>query len=346
MMTLASFIAAMPKVELSAALEGVNLRSTLLMLADQNEVASSIKHFNDWVALMDKPDYKRLGDLVRMTSSWIQQGEDLARVAYDAGMLLAKQNVRYAEIMVNPALYPTLSDSFEGFLTALNDGRDRAQRAWGIRLAWIMAIPRDEPRRADDVARLVTSLSGRRAGVVALGLTGREDVQPVGQFERAFRTAEKKSVPRVVRAGDVQGVEGVTNAIKVLAPNRVIDARGAVDSPELVQQLADERITVCISPTRAVKQGWAASAADVPLRALYDADVPLVIGSDMPSLYQTTLNAEYGVAVEGGGLDVDELIEVALNAVRGAFLPDEEKAAMEAAFRDEYARLRAEHLPG
>jgi aminodeoxyfutalosine deaminase len=345
-MTLASFIEAMPKVELSAALEGVTLRSTLLMLADQNEVAPSIKHFNDWVALIDKPDYKRLVDLVRMTSSWIQQAEDLTRITYDAGMLLAKQNVRYAEITVNPALYPTLSDSFEGLLAALNDGRDRAQRAWGIRMAWIMAIPRDEPRRADDVARLVTGLAGRRAGVVALGLTGREDVQPVGQFERAFRTAEKKSVPRVVRAGDMRGVEGVADAVKTLSPNRVIDARGAADSPELLQQLADERITVCISPTRAVKQGWSPSASELPLRTLYDADVPLVIGSDMPSLYHTTLNAEYRTAVEGAGLEVDELIEVALNAVRGSFLPDEEKAAMEASFKDEYARLRAEHLPG
>lgn len=344
-MTLATFIEVMPKVELSAALEGVTVRKTLLMLAEQNEVSASIKHFNDWVHLIDKPDYKRLYDLIRMTTSWIQQPEDVTRMAYDAGMLLAKQNVRYAEVTVNPGLYPTLGDSFESFLAALNDGRDRAQRAWGIRMAWIMAIPRDEPRRADDVARLVTGLAGRRAGVVGLGLTGREDIQPVGQFERAFRSAEKKSVPRVVRAGDVRGVEGVTDAVKTLSPNRIIDARGAAESPELVQQLADERITVCISPTRAVRHGWAASAAELPLRALYDADVPLVIGADMPSLYHTSLNAEYQAAAEGG-LEADELIEVALNAVRGSFLPDEEKAAMEAAFKDEYERLRAEHLPG
>lgn len=57
------------------------------------------------------------------------------------------------------------------------------------------AIPRDEPRRADDLARWVTTAVAKRAGVLGLGLSGREDGQAIGQFERAFRTVEKKEFP-------------------------------------------------------------------------------------------------------------------------------------------------------
>ena len=149
-MTVQSFIEAMPKADLHIHLEGAVSRQTLLLIADQNEVEETIKHFHSWVELLAKPDYDRLDELMKMTNGWFKQAEDLTRSAYDVGLYLAKQNVRYAEVTVNPALYPEMNLSLEQFLAAINDGRDRAQRAWGIQMSWILAIPRDEPRRSDD----------------------------------------------------------------------------------------------------------------------------------------------------------------------------------------------------
>jgi adenosine deaminase len=342
-MSLANYIEAMPKVELHVHLEGAVQKRTLKVIADQNEISESQKHFQEWMGLIDKPDYKRLHDLIKVLSGWILDSENLTRIVYDVGTTLHKQNVKYAEISINPTFYSQLNLAPDDFLAAINDGRERARRAWGIEMGWIFQVPRDEPRRADDIARWVGSITARRGGVLALGLGGREGTQPANQFERPFRSIEKKEIPRVVRAGEAQGLEGITSAIESLQPNRIFDAWGLAESTEVMEQVAKENIGVGVNLARAVKQGWIEKAVDYPLRSLYDAGVPVFLGSDMPILYHTSLNEEYQTAVEKCGLGVDELENVALNAVRFSFLPDETKAEMLETFSAEYAQLRTEH---
>ncbi len=339
-MSIAQFIQAMPKVELFVQLEGAVQKKTLQMIAEQNEVAESLRHFQDWLNLLDKPDYKRLHEIIKVVGGWLVEPEDLTRLAYDVGTTLARQNVKYAEVCVNTMAYSQLQISPDEFLAAINDGRDRAQRAWGIELAWVFTVPRDEPRRADEIARWIGSITARRGNALGMGLTGRENIQPVEQFERAFKSVERKSIPRVVRAGDALGLEGVEKAIQALAPNRLLDAWGLASSPELMNAVADRQIGVGVNLTRAVKQGWIDNVSEYPLRTLYDADVPVFLGSDMPALLHTTLNEQYQLAVEQCGMGVDEVITMSLNAVRASFLPDERKAEMAQAFEAQYAELR------
>ncbi len=343
-MTTASFIAALPKVELSIQLAGAFQPKTITFLAERNEISSTLKHFDNWLKLMHEPDVAKLYDIIRMAASWLKTADDLTYVVYDLGTALSKQNVRYAEVSVDPLLFPDLNLSYEGFLAAINDGRDRAKRAWGIEMAWVFTIPREEPRRADELARWVSTASAQKGGVVALGLSGDEKAQPVGQFERAFHLIERKEIGRVVRAGDAQGGEGVRKALEELHPHRIIDARGVIDDPLVTQALLDQNVTLAINLTRAVQNKWVASIADYPLRALYDANLSLVLGSDMPTIYRTSLNTEYTAAVEQGGLSLEELENVALNAVRTSFLPEAAKAEMLQSFTDTYAALRTEHL--
>lgn len=343
-MTTASFVAALPKVDLNVQLAGAVQPKTLLMIAAQNEVSDSLKHFDTWAKLVESPDYARLYEIIRMTCSWLKVADDLTRVVYDVGTTLAKQNVRYAEIAIDPTLYPDLNLSYDGTLGAINDGRDRAKRAWGIDLAWVFTIPRDEPRRADELARWVGSAAAQRGGVVGLGLSGDEKAQPAGQFTRAFQMVEKKEIGRVVRAGDAFGAEGVQKVLDELHPNRILDGRGVAESPDVITALLEQNVTLAVSLTRAVRQGWVASEAEYPLRKLYNDGVSLVLASDMPAMYQSTLNAEYITVLEQGGLTTDELENIALNAVRTSFLGDAAKAEMLKSYAEAYAALRAEHL--
>ncbi|PJF28396.1 MAG: hypothetical protein CUN53_00420 [Phototrophicales bacterium] len=343
-MTLETFINSMPKVELHVYLEGAVSKDILSMIADQNEIPTTVKHFQDWLNLVTKPDFKRLNDLIKMTCGWLQMVDDLTRVVYELGVALHKQNVVYAEVSVNPLLYTGLNLTMEDFMAAVHDGRERARRAWGIEMAWIVTLPRDEPRRADEIARFVTTATARRYHVVGLGLSGNENAQPAGQFERAFKLVEKKDVPRIVRAGDQAGLDGVQKAFEVLMPSRIVDGRGAWESSELMARLVDQQVPVCVSPRRVLVHGWAAKLADYPLRKLYDEGITLIIGADMPTFYGS-LSTQYRLLVEQGGFTTDELEDIALAAVRMSYLPDEDKAALERRFRDRYAQIRAEHLP-
>jgi adenosine deaminase len=340
-----SFIQAIPKVELDIYLEGTIRKETLLTIAEQNDVAETLKQFNQWVNLFDNPDYQRLDEIIRTFSQWLQQPDDFSRIVYELGVSLDKQNVRYAEVHVNPLLYLENSGlTFEQFLTALNDGRSRCERAWGVRIGWILDVPRDQPRKADDVLRWATSAAAKKGGVVGMGLSGLENAQPAAQFERPFKTAQKKELPRSAQAGAQLAAEGILDVLQQIEPDRIIDGWGTADAPDVIGILTERHIPLSVCIARALCLGKVETASSFPLRQLYDDGVLLTVGSSMPNLYKTTLVNEYLTLAEHVGFETEEVEEIALNAVRVSWLPDEEKTAMLNDFSSKYAELRAEHL--
>ena len=82
----------------------------------------------------------------------------------------------------------------------------------------------------------------------------------------------------------------------------------------------------------------------IPLRRLYDENVKLSISADLPSINGASLIDEYNIVVEKFGMTIDELEEIALNALDSSFLPEEDKVQMRETFAQEYKSLRDEHL--
>lgn len=345
-MSIESYIQAIPKVDLHVRLEGAMRKSTLMLIAEQNEIQESLKHFKDWVSLLDAPNYDRLDELIHTVSLWVQVPENLTRLVYDLGTDLAKQNVRYVEVSVNPTLYAENGISFEQLLAAINDGRDRAFRAWNIRMAWVLTLPRAEPRKGDEIARWASGAAGSKGAIVALGLNGAEDVQPAGQFERAFKFVEKKDLPRVVQAGDTLGDQGIDDSL-LLNPNRIVGGLANLGqaTPEIIGTLVERNIGLGVSMARALQMGKISNYADYPLRHYYDEGLQVALCSEMPSLFKTNLCDQYQAAVEQCGLSIDELTEIAMNAINASFLPASDKATMLVEFAEAYELMRGLHLP-
>ncbi len=345
-MSVESFVRAMPKVELHVHLEGAIQKERLLVIAEHNEIAEQLKHFNQWVALLDKPDFSRLYETIQTTMQWLRHPDDLTHVAYELGVWLARQNVRYAEVSVNPIYFTESGWTFEQVLTALNDGRDRAERGWGVKMRWILTIGRDQPRHADEIVRWASSSTAQNGGVVGIDVGGPEGVQPIGQFERAFRAAAKKNIHHSVHAGEKTRPQDVLETLQQLIPTRLMDGWGSGESPEIRQFLVDNSIPVNLCLKRPVCYGQIDSYAAYPLRRLLDDDVTVILASDLPSYYHTSLNDEYLAAVQHCDLDIEELQQIALNAVNASQLSAEAKVAMIENFQQEYAALAAEHLAG
>ncbi|MCK6578037.1 MAG: hypothetical protein L6Q98_08035 [Anaerolineae bacterium] len=343
-MSLRSFIEAMPKIELNVQLEGSFEISRLLFISEQYEIPETLKHYNDWVGLIRKPDYARLYDILRVANSWVRDGDDLSRLAYDLATKLHKQRVRYAEVGVCPAYYPDCNLDFEGFFAAINDGRQRAERAWGIRMQWILNTFRDEPRRVEDTVRWGSSIPAQRAGVIGVGLIGRDDLHSPAQFEKPFRSAEKRELVRVVRVGELTGRAGISDTLASLNPSRILDARELWEDDDVMAQVVQQSVLVSFSPSRLIKQKWIENSARLPIRKLLDRGVKLTVSSDQSTLYQTSLNQEYILAAEADTLSSEEITDMALTAITHSALPIEEKESLRQAFLDEIETLVVEHL--
>ena len=318
------FVRAIPKVDLNLQLTGALIKDGLLMIARHNGVPAALEDYDKWVTLLDTPDAVRLDEIAAVAGSWIQYPEDITRVVYDIGVSLHKQNIRYVEICVAPSDFVGAGNmNIDVFLHALNDGRDRALRAWGVDMSWILCIPTDNPRAGDDVVRWATSANARNGNVVAVGMSGREGLQPIGQFKRAFATAHKKDIKTVVNAGSELGAAGISDALEELIPQRLTDSWGILDDDSLLDTIVTLEIPVIVSINRALRTGKVRNASEYPLRKLLESNVQIALSAGMPSLYQSSLEDEYVLAHEACGLTVDETIELARQSVRLAYLDEE-----------------------
>ena len=342
-MSVETYIRAIPKVELNLQFEAAIPRETLLMLADQNNMPDEIKRFDKWVKQYKNPEFKKLDELTAMLRSWLRYGDDLTRTIYDIGVALSKDNVRYAEIVINPLSFVTGDLTFEEFIEAINDGRDRAERAWGIQMRWVMGIPRAEPRFADEIARWATSATARNGGVVAIALVGDIPTRAsdLSAFERAFSTALKKDLPRIAYLG---GKDDFDEAIALLHINTIVDAWGIADSPETLASLADRNVTLSLGIWRAIARNWVRKVETYPLPTLQQHNAPIIFSSDIPVLTGQTLSDEYLALQQHNLMTLDEIDALAHHTLNKSHLEDDEKTMLDIMFQTEYDILRAEHL--
>lgn len=346
-MTFRNFIEALPKVDLNLHMAGALRKESLLLIANQNGIPNQSDDFERWAELLDNPDPARIDEMASVFGSWIIYPEDVALVVYDIGVALFKQNVRYAEVAVAPSNYVGSAQmNFDTFLNALNDGRDRALRAWNVDMSWVLCVPRDNPRASDDVARWASSSAARNGNVVAFGLSGAEALQPVGQFRRAFATASKKNLYTVVDAGESLGAGGIGEALAELQPSRLVNSWRVAEDESVLSQVADSGIPLVVSIARSLATGQMKAAPHAHLPQLLESKVDLVLSCDQPSLYQRTLIDEYVMAHEECGIATDTLVQLARRAIELSRMDAERKENILRNFDFELKTARARFLGG
>lgn len=338
-MSAESFIRAMPKVELFLQLEGAYSAKRLLLIAEQNGVLEDPEALAAWRQKLTQPDPASRFELMAETSRWLHYEDDIAIMVYECALALARENVVYAEIHFNPAHFTEQRWSMEGLLAALNDGRRRAERAWKIQLRWVPCVFRDQPRYADELVRVASSAAGKAAGIVGVCLGGPEAAQPPGQFERAFRMAERKGIPMAVHSNEGGALR---ETLELLRPQRLTGAMGSGRDPELLSLLAREGIPVVVTPGEAIALDLVEAQDAWPLQQPAGEGPRLLPGSGMPAIYGRTLTQEYATLAEGQGLGSSELQEMVLDAVNASWLAEDEKAELAEAVRERLASLAGE----
>lgn len=350
-MSLSAYLAAIPKAELHVHLEGSIAPKTLLALAARNGVplpAEDEAGLRDWFRYRDFDHFVRIYQTI---SSCLRSVEDYETVAYEFGVEMARQNVRYAEITFTPSThFFRFGVPHEVYLTGLTRGRNRARREFGVEMAWIfdlVHVPEnlEVNRRAGDYT-LAVALEGREHGVVGLGLAGIEIGHSFERMAPWFEGGRAGGLHVVPHAGETRGPESIWGALRVLGAERIGHGVRAIEDPDLVEYLAESGIPLEVSPTSNVCLGIYPDLNRHPLRRLHDAGVTVTINSDDPPLFNTQLNDEVALLAEPFGLDVGRIEEVLLNGVRHSFLPPGRRAEMERAFRTEMDRLRDVHEMG
>lgn len=223
---------------------------------------------------------------------------------------LAAQDVTYAEITLSAGVVLWKEQD----LAAVYEAVWRESQRSSIRTFWILdAIRQFGPEKGMDVARFAVSRKGD--GVIAYGIGGDEVRGPAHWFSDVFAYARDSGLRLVAHAGETSGPDSIWGALAIGA-ERIGHGIAAARDPRLMAQLREHNIPleVCISSNLCT--GAVASLEAHPIRALYDAGVPITVHTDDPAFFRTTLEREYSLAQDTFGIPADEL---AANSFRYAF---------------------------
>ncbi len=229
---------------------------------------------------------------------------------------LATQNVSYAEVTLSAGVILWKQQEIGPIFAAIQDVANRFE---GVRIAWIFdAVRQFGAGPAERVFHIARELKDE--GVVAIGIGGDEERGPATWFKQLYEEAAHAGLGLTCHAGEISGAQSVWEALEIGA-RRIGHGIRSIDDPALLKVLRERDVPLEVCPTSNLRTGTIASLGTHPLRRLWDAGVPIVLGTDDPALFQTTLLHEYSLAAQVFGFSRDELSTIAANSLKYRFQP-------------------------
>ena len=268
---------------------------------------------------IEDPDGYRFQDFAgflecfKRASGTLSSPGDYALVTRQLLKRLEAQNVRYAEITLSTGVVLWKKQDF----AAVYDAVRAASLESPVRVYWILdAIRHFGSEHAMEVARLAAERVND--GVVAFGIGGDEVRGPAGWFAEVFAWARAQGLRLTAHAGETAGPESIWAALEIGA-ERIGHGFRAIDDPALVAYLRDRRIPLEVCLSSNVATGVVPRLEDHPVRRLYDAGVPIVLNTDDPAIFHTTLIREYELSRDVLGFSERELNGIRENGFIYAF---------------------------
>lgn len=145
------------------------------------------------------------------------------------------------------------------------------------------------------------------------GVGGDESSAPMSEFLEAAQIAHGRFFPH---AGETSDARNVWEALEAGAL-RIGHGIRAIQDAALCRQLRERRIPLEIAISSNVATGAVESLAAHPAKRLFDLGVPIVLNTDDPAMFHTSLGREFSLAA-ALGFSAAELEEVRQNAFRFA----------------------------
>jgi aminodeoxyfutalosine deaminase len=315
-----SFIRTLPKAELHLHLEGSIEPPTLLELRKKHGKSGTLEEIEQ---LFRYQDFTGFLMAFKAVTEDLQHPDDYELITYRLMEKLKSENVLHAEVYVSVGVVLRRQQDFHAIFTALERGRERGERDFGISLLWIFdAVRHFGAEAAREVVDLAVKYRG--PGVAGFGIGGDEKRAGPELFREVYALAGQNDLRLTVHAGENAGPDSIWGALNLRA-ERIGHGLTARQDPELVEELAQRQIPIEICMTSNLRTGCCASLADHPVRNYFDQGVMITLNTDDPAMFRTSLNQEYQLAQDQFGFTNEHLRELARNSFEASFLPAEKK---------------------
>jgi aminodeoxyfutalosine deaminase len=260
-------IASLPKAELHVHLEGSLQPATVVKIAARHGAQVTEEEVRQRYAYKDFVEFI---ETFKWVTSFVREPRDYAVIVRDFAKALQLQHVVYAEV--------TLSIG-------------------------VMQLRGQYPQFGVEAAMAVVEAAGRCHSdkIVAFGIGGDERSIAAREFRAVYGRAADLGMHCLIHAGEVGGPENIREAIEHLHAERIGHGIAAFRDPALMDLLAERQIPLEVCPASNICTGALelqlgvenAKIEQHPLPQLFRRGIPIVLSTDDPTMFHTTLTGEY-----------------------------------------------------
>lgn len=284
----------------------------------------------------------------------------LEELAYDFCKRQWEQNIVYTEVRYSPHLLAepvqkdnSITDADEKALKvfeAITRGLRRGSGKYGIVVNQIMSAitwrPDWAPKTLDFVIKHQHDFP---CATVGIDIAAGEEHFDGEQFPELYQShydmiqkAKSLGIPITIHAGEVQSTGPTSNlrmAIEDYGASRIGHGYRSVDDINLIKLLREKNVHLEVCPTSSNETGgWAYTGKknwkEHPVIEMVKEGVKLSINSDDPGVFHTSLAWQYRVVLAKMGLHRETILQSNLDAVEGAFCPEETKMKLRQNIQD------------
>jgi adenosine deaminase len=323
MTDLSSFIAGLPKAELHVHIEGTFEPELMYALAQRNRIAfryasvDALRAAYRFGNLQDFLDLYYQGMGVLLTE---QDFHDLAMAYFRRA---AAQNVRHAEIFFDPQGHTDRGVPFRTMIDGLWRARTEAERDLGMTVSMILCFLRhlDE----DSALRTLEEAMPWRDRFIGVGLDSSEQGHPPSKFQRVFARARALGLKAVAHAGEEGPPSYVWEALDLLKVDRIDHGNRSLEDAALVQRLAAGKMPLTVCPLSNLRLCVVTDMTQHPLRRMLQAGLMATVNSDDPAYFGGYVTENYMAVQQALDLSRDEILTLAGNGFRAAFIDEAAK---------------------
>ena len=323
-------IVSLPKAELHLHLEGSIQPATVCALTAQHNILLTEDEVRRRYTYRD---FTGFIDAFKWVTSFLREPRDYGLIARDLCEHLLTQRIIYAEVTLSIGVMLLRKQKPEANFAAILQAAEPFEKR-GLRVNWIFDAARQfGAEAAMEVLDAAKHCQSKK--IVALGIGGDEMSVATEEFRPVYESAANHGFHLLMHAGEVGGPEKIREAIELLHIERVGHGIAAAQDPALMDLLVERRIPLEICPQSNIRTGALAKQLHLPdagiehhpLPQLWRHGIPVVLSTDDPAMFHTTLLAEYENAAKMG-LSENELTQLVSRSFEYAFLSESEKLAL------------------
>jgi adenine deaminase len=319
MSKLKAFIAGMPKCELHVHIEGTLEPEMKFELAKRNNIKLPYRNEKALKAAYDFDDLPSFLAVYYEGMSVLLTEQDFYDVTYAYLQKARTQNVRHAEMFFDPQAHTARGVAFDTVIRGIRRAQMQAQGRLGIQSQLIMCFLRDWSAEFA-MTTLLQSLPYKE-WIVGVGLDSDEKNNPPIKFDKVFKRARAEGYLLTMHCDVDQenSVAHIWQTILDIGVDRIDHGVNSLEDEKLCAQISRRSLALTICP---ISNAYVTdSSKSEAVKDMLEKGMRVTVNSDDPAYFPGYMNENLIRVQTEVDLGKAELVRLAENAFRGAWLP-------------------------